>query len=118
VAHINGDIIFPMIFERAIWFDNKETIYAELDTTPYILMLDGGIYDPSRSHLPPKVHIDKDFFEKFANWTLPELQFFYRDTNALVIVETTYHVGDILRAGFFIDVTTRPKGKEIGKGCC
>jgi len=34
MAHINGDIIFLMIFERAIWFENKEAIYAELDTTP------------------------------------------------------------------------------------
>ena len=73
-----------------------------------MLTLEGGIYDPARSHLPQKATIDfKDFFEKFANWTLPGLQFFYRDTNAPVIVGTTYHVGDILRASFFVDVTTK-----------
>ena len=108
VAHVNGDIIFPMVFERVRWFEDKEAIYAEMGTTPYLLTLDGGIYDPARSHLPQKAHIDfKDFFEKFANWTLTGLQFFYRDTNAPVIVGTTYHVGDILRAGFFVDVTTK-----------
>ena len=48
-----------------------------------------------------------DLFEKFANWTLPGLQFYYRDTDARVIIETTYHVGDVLRAGFLLDATTQ-----------
>lgn len=108
VAHVNGDIIFPMIFDRAIWLEKGDGIYAEIGTQPYIITLDGSIYDPARGHLPKKVNIDyKDIFEKFANWTLPGLQFFYRDTDAPVIVETTYHVGDVLRAGFFVDVTTK-----------
>ena len=108
VAHVNGDVIFPMIFDRAHWLEDGNGIYAEIGTQPYIITLDGSIYDPARAHLPKKVNIDyKDFFEKFANWTLPGLQFFYRDTDAPVIVNTTYHVGDVLRAGFFIDVTTK-----------
>ena len=108
VAHVNGDIIFPMIFDRANWLEKGDGIYAEIGTQPYIITLDGSIYDPARGHLPKKVSIDyKDFFEKFANWTLPGLQFFYRDTDAPVIVDTTYHVGDVLRAGFFVDVTTK-----------
>lgn len=108
VAHVNGDVIFPMIFDRAHWLEKGDGIYAEIGTQPYIVTLDGSIYDPARGHLPKKVSIDyKDFFEKFANWTLPGLQFFYRDTDAPVIVDTTYHVGDVLRAGFFIDVTTK-----------
>lgn len=108
VAHVNGDVIFPMIFDRAHWLEDGNGIYAEIGTKPYIITLDGSIYDPARAHLPRKVNIDyKDFFEKFANWTLPGLQFFYRDTDAPVIVNTTYHVGNVLRAGFFIDVTTK-----------
>ena len=108
VAHVNGDVIFPMIFDRAHWMEKGDAIYAEIGTQPYIITLDGSIYDPARGHLPKKVSIDyKDFFEKFANWTLPGLQFFYRDTDAPVIVDTTYHVGDVLRAGFFVDVTTK-----------
>ena len=108
VAHVNGDVIFPMIFDRAHWMENGDGIYAEIGTQPYVITLDGSIYDPARGHLPKKVSIDyKDFFEKFANWTLPGLQFFYRDTDAPVIVDTTYHVGDVLRAGFFVDVTTK-----------
>ena len=105
---VNGDVIFPMIFDRAHWMEKGDAIYAEIGTQPYIITLDGSIYDPARGHLPKKVSIDyKDFFEKFANWTLPGLQFFYRDTDAPVIVDTTYHVGDVLRAGFFVDVTTK-----------
>lgn len=108
VAHVNGDVIFPMIFDRARWLENKDGIYAEIDSKPYIVTLDGSVYDPSHAHLPKTVEVDcKDFFEKFANWTLPGLQFYYRDTDAPIIVDTTYHVGDILRAGAFVDVTTK-----------
>ncbi len=108
VAHVNGDIIFPMIFDTAYWVEDKDFIYAEIEEKPYLITTDGTIYDVARSHLPKKATVDyKQLFEKFANWTLPGLQFFYRDTNAPVIVDATYHVGDILRAGFFVDVTTK-----------
>lgn len=107
IAHVNGDIIFPMIFERVTGYGDG-LFYVEIGTKPYYVTSDGGIYDPERSHLPQSAHVDmKDLFEKFANWVLPGLQFFYRDTDAPVIVDTTYHVGDILRAGFFVDVTTK-----------
>lgn len=108
VAHVSGDIIFPMIFENVHWLADNDCLYAEIDSKPYVLTLQGGIYDPERSHLPKKITIDeKNFFEKIINWTLPGLQFFYRDTDAPVVVEDTYHVGDIVRAGFFLDVTTK-----------
>lgn len=108
VANVNGDIIFPMIFDRAHWMEKKDAIYVEINEKPYIVTLDGSLYDPARGHLPQKISIDqKDFFEKFANWVLPGLQFFYKDTDAPVIIDTTYHIGDILRAGAFVDVTTK-----------
>lgn len=108
VAHVSGDIIFPMMFENVEWLSNDEAVYAEIDSKPYILTMEGGIYDPQRSHLPKRFSIkEKDFFEKILNWTLPGLQFFYRDTDAPVVVEDTYHVGDIVRAGFFVDATTK-----------
>ena len=108
VAHVNGDVIFPMIFDVAYCMDKQDFIYAEIEEKPYLITPDGSIYDVAKSHLPQKATVDyKQLFEKFANWTLPGLQFFYRDTNAPVIVDATYHVGDILRAGFFVDVTTK-----------
>lgn len=108
IGHISGNVIFPMVFDKARWTDDKSAIYAEIEEKPYWINLYGSLYDPSREHLPHDLTIDsKDFFEKFANWTLPGLQFFYRDTDAPVIIETTYFVGDILRAGSFIDATTK-----------
>lgn len=108
VAHVSGIIVFPMIFERTQWCEDGKAIYAEIDEKPYILTLDGSIYDPAHSHLPLRKKINwPNLFEKFANWTLPGLQFYYRDTDARVIIETTYHVGDVLRAGFLLDATTQ-----------
>ena len=108
LAHAIGDVIFPMTFDSAEWLEKGDGIYAEINSKPYILTLDGSVYDPARDHLPQKINIDyKELFDKFANWTLPGLQFFYRDTDAPVVIDTTYHVGDVLRAGFFVDVTTK-----------
>lgn len=108
LAHVNGDVIFPMIFDHAEWLEDGDEIYAETDSKPYILTLGGSVYDPALGHLPKKINVDyKTLFEKFVNWTFPGLQFFYRDTDAPVAIDTTYHVGDVLRAGFFVDVTTK-----------
>lgn len=108
IARVNGDVIFPMVFDLARWTGDEKAIYVEIGEKPYFVTLDGSLFDPAGDHLPKKISIDyKDIFEKFANWTLPGLQFFYRDTDAPVIVNTTYHVGDVLRAGFFIDATTK-----------
>ena len=108
LAHVNGDIIFPMIFDRAQWMKDNWAVYAEIGTKPYVLTPLGSVYDPERSHLPKKISINfPDLIEKFANWTLPGVQFYYRDTNALAKAEDIYHVGDIVRAGFFVDVTTK-----------
>lgn len=109
VAHVSGDILFPMIFDRIRWIgEENDNFYAEIGTKPYVLTLDGGIYAPQRSHLPQKLDIDEaSFFENLANWVLPGLQFFYRDTNAPIDAERMYHIGDTIRAGFFADATTK-----------
>lgn len=106
VAHVSGVVVFPMIFNNTRWMDDGQAIYAEIEEKPYILTLDGNIYDLAHSHLPPKAEVNWSvFFEKFANWTLPGLQFYYRDTDVPLNVETTYNVGDIIRAGFLLDAT-------------
>lgn len=109
VGHVSGVLLFPPLFEHLVWLDeDMSAYYAELDGKPYILTRNGSVYDPALQHLPKKMKIiPEKFFEKVANWVLPGLQFFYRDTDAPVIVDTTYHVGDVLRAGCFVDVTTR-----------
>lgn len=107
VACVNGDIVFPMIFERVTWIGDNSCIYAQIGTKPYLLTLHGGISDPEGSHLPKKVEVDPaSFFENLANWVLPGLQFFYRDTNAKIDAARYYHKGDTVRAGFYVDATT------------
>ncbi len=123
IAHTSGIILFPVIYHSVRRITEPQTdeereagkepvykndFYAEFEEAPYILSMHGGLYDPKGSHLPTKLSFDyKDFFEKVLNWVLPGLQFFYRDTDAPVIVRDTYHVGDVFRAGFFIDTTTK-----------
>ena len=63
-------------------------------------------YDKVGNH--PNREIDEmKFFEDCVNWILPGLQFFYRDTNAISNAAEIYQVGETIRAGFFIDVTTK-----------
>lgn len=108
VASVNGDIVFPMIFERVRWLGDQSAIYAQIGSKPYVLTLSGGVFDPEGTHLPKKVEVDEvSFFENLANWVLPGLQFFYRDTNARIDAARYYHVGDTIRAGFYVDVTTK-----------
>lgn len=108
VASVNGDTVFPMIFERVRWFDDQSAIFAQIGTKPYVLTLHGGVFDPEGTHLPKRIEVDEvSFFENLANWVLPGLQFFYRDTNARIDAAQYYHVGDTIRAGFYVDVTTK-----------
>lgn len=63
-------------------------------------------YDKVGCH--PDREIDfNQFMEDCINWILPGLQFFYRDTDAISNAAEIYKVGTTIRAGFFIDVTTK-----------
>lgn len=60
--------------------------------------------------IKPKFPFDSASFEEAANWTLPGLQLFYRDTNVdgdLDQLAQGYKDKNIIRAGFFIDCTSR-----------
>lgn len=43
--------------------------------------------------------------ERVMNWVLPGLQLFYRDTDTFIDLHESFHVGDVIRAGFFIDMS-------------
>ena len=108
LAHVNGDIIFPTIFESMRWFDDKRAVYAQIGTKPYILTTDGSIYDPTGAHLPMRLRIDeKTLMENVAQWVLPGLQFYFRDTNAIIDARRIYRIGDTIRAGSFVVATTK-----------
>lgn len=60
--------------------------------------------------IQPKFPFDVAAFEDVINWTLPGLQLFYRDTNVdgdLDQLAKAYIDKNIIRAGFFIDCTSR-----------
>ncbi|MCD8207906.1 MAG: hypothetical protein LUD72_08225, partial [Bacteroidales bacterium] len=105
LAHVDGNVVFPMIFTYARWSES-DLFYAEIDDKPYLLATDGSIYDYARGHMPKRIRIDEfQLLNDYLNWTFSDLQFFYRDTDTPIDVKDTYHVGDILRAGFYIDMT-------------
>lgn len=60
--------------------------------------------------IEPKFPFDIASFEDAINWTLPGLQLLYRDTNVagdLDKLAEAYRNRNIIRAGFFIDCTSR-----------
>lgn len=109
LAHVNGTIIFPIAFEKVYWGNEEHKfLTAELEGKTVILGLDGGMYDLQKAHLPKKLTIDfEDYIEKFVNWTLPGLQFFYRDTNAEIDVDRSYKIGEVIKAGMFMDASVK-----------
>lgn len=65
---------------------------------------------PFADVIGPKFPFDIASFEDVINWTLPGLQLFYRDTNVdgdLDQLAQVYKDKNIIRAGFFIDCTSR-----------
>lgn len=69
---------------------------------------------PFADIIEPKFPFDITSFEDAINWTLPGLQLFYRDTNIvsggkvdLDEIAMVYRNRNIIRAGFFIDCTSR-----------
>jgi len=108
LLHVSGDYVFPLMFDGLDWIEDRECFYAEIDKSPYIISTDCGIFDPQKRHLPKKKELSMTkFFEQMMNWTLPGLSFFYRDTNSIVTPGITYKVGDVFRAGFYVDVSTK-----------
>ena len=64
LACVNGDILFPPIFDRLGWHDSVKLdfFYAEKNGKPYIITKSGFIIDPLGGHLP-KLSDDVDLFE-------------------------------------------------------
>ncbi len=104
-AHVSGVIILPPVLEYASRGDIF--LQAEHEGNSVYVKPSGGVFSSDRSHLPKMVvpNLNK-YYVDYANWTFPGLQFFYRDTDADFDVEKAYPIGDIVRAGFFIDATT------------
>lgn len=91
----------------------------ELSPTLYLAYMGNHplVYRVDRNDLLDFFQIEeKDFKnagERIMNWVLPGLQLFYRDTDSPVNLDS-YHIGDILRAGIFTDVSPYA-GKPLHK---
>lgn len=99
----SGEHLTDALFDRIEAMTDEASIYiGYIGKHPFVIReSDGGIIDFFRVEAPNL----KEEFEKVMNWVLPGLQFFYRDTDTPIDVANTFHVGDTLRAGFFIDVS-------------
>lgn len=68
LAYVNGDILFPPMFNRLRWLDDvkREVFYAEKDKKPYLITLVGGIIDPEKSSFK-----EYNEYESFVEWNGP-----------------------------------------------
>ena len=74
-----------------------------VSTHPYLIRSDNGeIFDIFQFDEECTL---KEAMERVLNWTMPGLQLFYRDTDAPLEPKRMYQVGEVMRAGFFIDVS-------------
>lgn len=110
VAHVNGIIVFPMIFESIRFFDDPDDVdmLAKKDDQPFLIH-NGALFDPQKRHYPSKNKPDNlgKFFEQIVNWILPGLQMFYRDTDADIDVARMYPMDKVIRTGFYTSVSTK-----------
>lgn len=86
-------------YDRVDDFGEFKVVYV--GRHPYILKGD-DVYDPFQ--VPGVSDNPRQAAEHVLNWTLPGLQLFYRDTDEPYPGELPA-VWDVLRAGFFIDVS-------------
>lgn len=107
LAHVNGTIVFPMIFDSLIHSEGT-TFSAKFNNELYFVH-EGAVFNPTKKHYPALRQSSSvgEILEKVVNWILPGLQFFYRDTDAEIDIAQQYPVGKVLRSGFFVDMSTK-----------
>jgi hypothetical protein len=107
LAHVDGTVVFSPNFEKLVWREGN-FFYAEKDNHPYIINGDGSIVDLTFEQLPVRMEVDKKVLvEKALDWILSGMRVYYRDSEAPIDARKVYKVGSVIRAGFFVDVSTR-----------
>lgn len=99
----NGEPLTEALFDRVEPICENAPIYVGyMGKHPYVIReSDGAVLDLFQI----EAKSPNDAIEMVMNWTLPGAQLFYRDTDTPINVSETFHVGDTLRAGFFIDLS-------------
>lgn len=109
IAHVSGMIVFPMIFSSVL--ESRSSGFIVKKDGEQYQAINGALIDLQMRHLPSVRKSDEELlgklFENIANWTLPGLQFFYKDTDAPILAEAMYPVGKVLRTGDYITVSTK-----------
>lgn len=107
LAQVNGTVVFPMVFDSLI--HSQGTAFSAKYNGESCIVHEGAVFDPTKKHYPVlrTTRTMYEILEKSINWILPGLQFFYRDTDAEIDVESQYPVGKTLRSGFFVDMSTK-----------
>lgn len=109
VAHVDGIIVFPMIFDSVLYAnEHSEDAYITIkkDGQSFGSYM-GCLIDPLKSHYP-KDNTKKslgEMMQKMTDWILSDLHFFYYDTDAEIDVESLYPVGKVLRTGDYVSVS-------------
>lgn len=101
----NGHPLTDADFDQLEPFEMESSGYyiGYVSTHPYLIKSDdGAIFDIFQFDEECTL---KEVMERVLNWTMPGLQLFYRDTDMPLDSEKMYRVGEVLRAGFFIDVS-------------
>lgn len=99
----NGEKITRPLFDTIDLFYGDTPIHiGYIGRHPFIIRdSDGGIIDLFRiGETDSKANI-----ESIMNWILPGLQLFYRDTDTPLAVDDMFNVGDVVRAGIFVDLS-------------
>lgn len=107
LAHVNGTIVFPMIFDSLL--HSEGTTFSAKFNKELFFVHEGAVFNPTKKHYPTLRPISSagEIIEKAINWILPGLQFFYRDTDADIDIAELYPIGKVLRSGFFVDMSTK-----------
>lgn len=122
VAHISGIILHPAIYDHLHKFEEPQMnhlYYAQVGTQGYYLAQNGRVVDANAlaenslerereaffRRMSERFTMSKRLVEDVLNWTMPGLQLFYRDMTTDADVRDLYKVGDIFRAGDYVNVT-------------
>ena len=99
----NGERLTEPLFDKIEpMYEGAPLYVGYIGQHPYIIREDDGIVVDV---FQMKDIEGKSAGEEVMNWVLPGLQLFYRDTDTPINIQESFHGGDVIRAGFFIDMS-------------
>lgn len=108
IAHISGIVVLPLARNNIMHEGEGAQFQITEENGETMLTISGALITPHGTHYPKRGFggMVGEFMEEFMQWTLPGLQFYYRDTDAPIDVEKMYPLGKVFRTGFYATVST------------